>query len=94
MTLTRSTIESNARFISSIDEVPTQTYTMGIRTIMQAKRILVIVNGTSKADAVASAFFGPVMPQVPASILQMHPGVTVIADEADLSKVPLDSALI
>lgn len=87
--LTQSTIEANARFFASIDEVPTQAYTMGIGTIMKAKKILVVVNGEGKADIVAKAFFGPVTPQVPASILQLHPDVTVVADEAALSKCPM-----
>lgn len=87
--LTQSTIEANSRFFDSIEEVPTQAYTMGIRTIMMAKKILVVVNGEGKADIVARAFWGPVTPEVPASILQMHPDVTVVADEAALSKAPL-----
>lgn len=86
--LTESTIEANSRFFASKEEVPTQAYTMGIRTIMQAKKILVVVNGEGKADIVAKAFFGPVTPQVPASILQMHADVTVVGDEAALSKLP------
>lgn len=87
--LTQSTIEANARFFTSIDDVPTQAYTMGIGTIMKAKKILVVVNGEGKADIVAKAFFGPVTPEVPASILQLHPDVTVVADEAALSKCPM-----
>ena len=87
--LTESTIHANARFFASIDEVPTQAYTMGIRTIMQAKKILVVVSGEGKADIVSRAFFGPVTPEVPASILQMHPDVTVVCDEAALSLSPL-----
>lgn len=86
--LTQSTIEANSRFFASIEEVPTQAYTMGIRTIMLAKKILVVVNGAGKADIVAEAFFGPVTPKVPASILQMHPDVTLVADEEALSKIP------
>lgn len=87
--LTKSTIEANARFFEEIEDVPTQAYTMGIRTIMQAKKILVIINGEGKADIVARAFWGPVTPDVPASILQMHPNVTVVADEAALKKAPM-----
>lgn len=87
--LAESTIRANARFFTSIDEVPKQAYTMGIRTIMQAKKILVVVSGESKADIVSRAFFGPVTPEVPASILQMHPDVTVVCDEAALSMSPL-----
>lgn len=87
--LAESTIRANARFFASIDEVPKQAYTMGIRTIMQAKKILVVVSGEGKADIVSRAFFGPVTPEVPASILQMHPNVTVVCDEAALSLSPL-----
>lgn len=83
------TIEANKRFFASIDDVPKQAYTMGIKTIMMAKKILVVVSGEDKAEAVRNAFFGPVTPQVPASILQMHPNVTVVADEAALSKCDL-----
>ena len=83
--LTRSTIEANSRLFDSIDEVPTQAYTMGIGTIMRAAKILVVANGEGKAQIVRDAFFGPVTPQVPASILQFHPDVTVIVDEAAAS---------
>ena len=83
--LTRSTIEANSRLFDSIDEVPTQAYTMGIGTIMRAAKILVVANGQGKAQIVRDAFFGPVTPQVPASILQFHPDVTVIVDEAAAS---------
>lgn len=83
--LTESTIAANSRFFSSMEEVPTQAYTMGIKSIMMAKKILMIVSGEKKADIVAKAFLGPVTPAVPASILQMHPDVTLVADEAALS---------
>lgn len=86
--LQESTIEANKRFFASADEVPRQAYTMGIGTIMQAKQILVVVSGEDKAEIVAKAFFGPVTPEVPASILQLHRNVTIVADEAALSKVP------
>lgn len=86
--LTESTIEANKRFFASADDVPRQAYTMGIGTIMKAKKILVVVNGEGKADIVAKAFFGPVTPEVPASILQLHPDVTVVADKEALSKIP------
>ncbi len=87
--LQESTIQANKRFFDSIDDVPRQAYTMGIGTIMRAKKILLVVNGEGKADTVRNAFFGPVTPQVPASILQFHPDVTLVADEAALSKCPL-----
>ena len=83
--LTQSTIEANSRFFASIDDVPTQAYTMGIQSIMLAKKILIIASGANKADIIAKAFLGPVTPDVPASILQMHPDVTLVADEAALS---------
>lgn len=86
--LTQSTIEANARLFDNIDEVPRFAFTMGIKNIMQAKKILVIVSGEDKADIVAKAFFGPVTPEVPASILQMHNDVTLVGDEAALSKIP------
>lgn len=83
------TIEANKRFFASADDVPKQAYSMGIRTIMMAKKILVIVSGEDKAEALRNSLFGPVTPQVPGSILQMHPDVTVVADEAALSKCDL-----
>ena len=86
--LTESTIQANSRFFEKPEDVPTQAYTMGIKTIMQAKKILVVVNRIGKADIVAKAFWGPVTPQVPASILQMHPDVTLVADEEALSASP------
>ena len=86
--LQESTIEANKRFFASADDVPKQAYTMGIGTIMQAKKILVVVSGEDKADTVAKAFFGPVTPEVPASILQFHKDVILVADEAASSKVP------
>mgnify|MGYP002673180134 FL=1 len=85
--LTESTIEANKRFFASADEVPRQAYTMGIGNILQAKKILVVANGEGKAEIVKKAFFGPVTPQVPASILQLHQDVVLVADEAALSKV-------
>ena len=84
-----STIEANKRFFASADDVPKQAYSMGIQTIMMAKKILVVVSGADKAEAVKNAFFGPVTPKVPGSILQMHPDVTVVADEAALSRCTL-----
>ena len=79
--LTESTIQANSRLFDSIDDVPRQAYTMGIGTIMAAKEILVVANGSDKADIVRRAFFGPVTPEVPASILQFHPNVTVVVDK-------------
>ena len=86
--LTQSTIEANKRFFASAKEVPRQAYTMGIQTIMRSKKILIIANGEGKADIVRDAYFGPITPMVPASVLQLHNDVTLVADEAALSKIP------
>ena len=85
--LTESTIEANARFFASADDVPKQALTMGVGTIMKARKILIVASGADKADAVWKAFAGPITPEVPASILQLHPDVTLVADEAALSKL-------
>ncbi len=84
--LAPSTIEANARFFASKEEVPTQAYTMGIKTIMSAKKILLCVSGKEKAPILKEAFFGPITPKVPASILQLHPDVVLVADEDALSE--------
>lgn len=85
--LTENTIQANARFFASIDEVPKEAYTMGIKNIMQAKKILLIASGKSKAEALYQSFFGPITPNVPASILQLHHDVTVVADEDALARI-------
>ena len=79
-------LKNKATLKMSFGEV--EEWSMGIGTIMQAKKILIIVSGEDKADIVRDAFFGPVTPRVPASILQMHSDVTLVADEAALSKIP------
>ena len=83
--LADSTIDANARFFATRDDVPKQAYTMGIWGIMQAKKVLMVVNGKNKAAAVKAALTGPVDPKVPASILQLHPDFTLVADEEALS---------
>ena len=85
--LTESTIETNKRFFDSEESVPKQAYTMGIKSIMQAKKILVIVSGESKAEILKEVLHGPITPAVPASILQLHNDVTIVADEAALGKL-------
>ena len=85
--LTDMTIEANARFFASRDEVPTQAYTMGIQTIMSARKVLMVASGADKAKIIREAFFGSVTPKVPASILQFHPDFILVADEAALSEV-------
>ncbi len=84
--LTEMTIEANKRFFASADDVPRQAYTMGCGTIMRAKKILILVSGADKADILYQVVNGPVTPQVPASLLQFHPDVILIADEAAMSK--------
>ena len=79
--LTESTIEANSRLFDSIDDVPREAYTMGIGTIMKARKILLVVSGAGKAEIVRDVVSGPVVPQVPASVLQLHPDVTVVVDK-------------
>ena len=83
--LTESTIQANSRLFDSIDDVPRQAYTMGTQTIMYARMILVVANGEAKAQAVHDMCYGPVTPECPASILQLHTNCVVVADEAALS---------
>lgn len=85
MELAQSTIEANKRFFESEDEVPRYAYTMGIRSIMCAKKILLIVSGKAKAEALKAVLYGPVTPKVPGSVLQLHPDVAVVADEEAMS---------
>lgn len=83
--LVEMTRKANARFFSSLDEVPTAAYTMGIGTVMSARKIVMVAYGADKAEILKKSFFGPVTPAVQASILQLHPDVTLVADEAALS---------
>ena len=85
--LTGQTIKENMRFFAEEKDVPRQAYTMGIKTIMSAHKILVVVSGEDKAQILKDAFFGPITPAVPASVLQLHNDVTVVADEAALGKL-------
>lgn len=80
VTLTKSTIQANARFFDSSKEVPKRAISMGIRTIMQARKLLLLVTGTEKAQILYDALFGPITPQVPGSIVQLHPDLIVVAD--------------
>ncbi|MBQ3797286.1 MAG: glucosamine-6-phosphate deaminase [Butyrivibrio sp.] len=83
--LTESTIEANKRFFEDVSMVPRQAITMGIGTIMQAKKIVMIANGEGKASIIREAFSKEINPLIPASILQLHPDFTLIADDAALS---------
>ena len=80
--LTESTIKDNSRLFKSIDEVPRQAFTMGLKNIMNAKKILILANGANKAKAVFGLVKGDVTENVPASILQLHPDCTLVCDEA------------
>lgn len=85
--LTPSTIEANKRFFASESDVPRQAYTMGIRSIMLARKIVVVVSGEDKAEILKKVVCGPITPEVPASVLQLHPDTTIVADEAALSRM-------
>lgn len=78
VTLEDSTVQANSRFFNSIDEVPRQAITMGMVSIMQAEKILLVANGPKKKDIIDKAFNGPITPRIPASILQLHKDITVI----------------
>ena len=85
--LTDSTIEANSRFFASKDDVPKYAYTMGIGSIMKSKKILLVASGKGKAQAIYDTVCGPITPSVPASILQLHPDVIIVADEDALSLI-------
>lgn len=86
--LNKNTLEDNARFFESEDEVPRQAISMGMKSILGAKRILILASGANKAEAVREMLEGPIDPMVPASILQLHPNVTLVADYDALSQIP------
>ncbi|QIB27612.1 glucosamine-6-phosphate deaminase [Caloranaerobacter azorensis] len=79
--LDEDTIKANSRFFNSIEEVPTKAISMGIKTIMHAKKIILLASGKEKAEAIYKAVKGEITPKVPASVLQLHPDVILIADE-------------
>lgn len=87
--LSENTMEANRRFFKEGESMPTQAYTMGIRSIMQARKIIVAVNGADKAEILHSVICGKITPEVPASILQLHRDVTVVADEAAAERLSL-----
>lgn len=89
-TLTEQTRIDNARFFDSVSDVPRHVLTQGLATIMEARHLLMLVNGESKAEAVAACVEGPVSAMCPGSIIQMHPRVTVLLDEAAAGKLALE----
>lgn len=86
-TLTQQTIRDNARFFSSEADVPRHCITMGVGTIMEARQVVLLAFGAAKAQAVAEAVEGPVSAMNPASVLQLHPTVTICLDEAAAGKL-------
>lgn len=87
--LSENTLEANRRFFKDGESMPTQAYTMGIRSIMQARKIIVAVSGADKAEILRSVICGKITPEVPASILQLHRDVTIVADEAAAERLSL-----
>lgn len=85
--LTEDTIKANARFFQTMEEVPNYAYSMGIKNIMHANKILLIASGESKAEALYQALYGPIHPSLPASILQLHKDVIVVADQSALKVI-------
>lgn len=83
--LAEKTRKANARFFSDVSEVPTQAITMGIETILESKKILLLISGKSKAEALSKLMNGPIDESFPASILKNHPNVTIMADEEAMS---------
>lgn len=87
MDLAESTVDANARFFASRDDVPRHAITMGIGTILGAKKILLAASGAEKAEAIYSCVLGPITPRCPASILQLHSNVVIVLDEAAASRL-------
>lgn len=79
--LDEDTINANSRFFNSIEDVPKQAISMGIKTIMSSKKILLLASGEEKAEILYRTIYGDIIPEIPASILQLHPDVTIITDE-------------
>lgn len=84
--LDKNTIEANSRFFDSIDEVPTKAISMGIKTIMHARKVILLASGIEKYEAIYNTVKGSIIPEVPASVLQLHPDVTLIVDKEATSK--------
>ena len=87
VSLTQSTIKANSRFFDKEEDVPKHAYTMGIRPIVQAKQVLMLVSGRHKAEIICESLFGPVTPMLPASILQIVPNLVVCGDADALSVI-------
>ncbi|CAH2214647.1 glucosamine-6-phosphate deaminase [Tepidibacter aestuarii] len=88
--LDEQTIEDNSRFFDSIEEVPTKAISMGIKTIMRAKKIVLLASGKEKAECIYEAIYGNITPSIPASVLQLHPDVIFVIDKEAGSKLNLE----
>lgn len=88
--LDEQTIKDNSRFFDSIEDVPTKAISMGIKTIMHAKKIILLASGIEKADAIHDAIYGKITPELPASVLQLHPDVIFVLDKEAASKLNLE----
>lgn len=88
--LDEQTIQDNSRFFDSIEDVPTKAISMGIKTIMHAKKILLLASGKEKAEAIYGAIYGKITPELPASVLQLHPDVVFVMDQDAASKLDLE----
>ena len=86
-TLDEKTIKDNSRFFERLEDVPRYAITMGIGTIMNARELLLLANGENKADVIAKTVEGPITAMIPASVVQLHKHVTIIADKAAAGKL-------
>ena len=80
----QETIKANSRFFINLEEVPKKAITMGIKSIMNTRKILLLVSGEKKAEIIRQAFSGPISIEIPASVLQLHPNATVVIDQSIL----------
>ncbi|SHJ97485.1 glucosamine-6-phosphate deaminase [Paramaledivibacter caminithermalis] len=88
--LDQQTIKDNSRFFDTIEDVPTKAISMGIKTIMRARKIVLLASGEEKADAIHGAIYGKITPELPASVLQLHPDVVFIVDKEAGSRLDLE----
>ncbi|MDF2530793.1 MAG: nagB [Clostridia bacterium] len=87
VTLDEDTIEANSRFFTALDEVPRKAISMGIKTIMHSRKIILLASGEEKAETINSMINGKITPELPASVLQLHPDVVVLLDEKAACKL-------
>lgn len=85
--LEKETIDANAKFFANTEEIPKYAFTLGIGSIMKAKKLIVLVNGRGKSDIIKKTLCGPITPKIPATVLRLHPDCTLIADKEALELV-------